>query len=225
MSDASALSAQITPSNECDSDEKPAYKKLKSSRQIVDSVHLSVLVASYRNYYSSYSELHPNKSQLVPSKVLKEIYNEYRAAHPDSPFSQETLKMRLRGELSALSTGELDSLLVLVELKMTNNHAKRNVLHERSKILAGTPENIVPINSGVLPAATTKPKTKVEMLQKQASSIELMAESFRESLAQRMVYTQAKLFKVQLANLVALKDLGVISNDEFNERAKALSEV
>ncbi|KAG9400820.1 hypothetical protein AC1031_010258 [Aphanomyces cochlioides] len=181
MSDASALSAQITPSNECDSDEKPAYKKLKSSRQIVDSVHLSVLVASYRNHYSSYSELHPNKSQLVPSKVWKEIYNEYRAAHPDSPFSQETLKMRLRGELSALSTGTSDESngkavsqpdQVLVELKMTNNHAKRNVLHERSKILAGTPENIVPINSGVLPTATTKPKTKVEMLQKQASSIE-----------------------------------------------------
>ncbi|KAG9403241.1 hypothetical protein AC1031_005887, partial [Aphanomyces cochlioides] len=93
-------------------------------------------------------------------------------------------------------------------------------------ILAGTPENIVPINSSILPAATTptKPKTKVEMLQKQSSSL-MMAESFHESLAQREVYTQAKHFKVQLANLIALKDLGVISNDEFNERAKALSEV
>ncbi|CAK4679869.1 hypothetical protein LEN26_017712 [Aphanomyces euteiches] len=215
-----------------DDDEKHVAKKQKTSRHIVDSLHLSVLIASYSNHFNEYSSKHCNTTQLVPSKVWKKVYDEYTTAYPNSPFTQETLKMRLRGELSALNTGNsnvgdgkacLQSDEVLAELKMTNGHAKRNVLIERSNIINGEPGVTIPQKSTYQkqdPASKQKP-TKVEMLQQQVESLNVLADAFRKQQEDGKQYNEAKLTKVKLENLKTLKAMGVLTEDEFKQKALA----
>ncbi|KAG9399873.1 hypothetical protein AC1031_011294 [Aphanomyces cochlioides] len=216
-----------------DVEEKPQFKRQKTSRQLEDSVHLSVLIASYRNHFNDYSRNHSNTTQLVPSKVWKKVYDEYALVYPNSPFTQETLKMRLRGELSALNTGtsnvgdgkaSLQSDEVLSQLRMTHGHAKRNVLMERSNILNGKLGiTMPPLLDCDKPDMANKQKlTKLEMLQKQVESMGALADSFRQQQEDRRQHTEAKLTTVKLENLAKLKDMGVISEEEFKDKALAL---
>jgi hypothetical protein len=124
--------------------------KANQRRCIVDSLHLSTLVACYWTEFNAYSKgRKKNVTQLVPAKVWKKIYLRYKLKYPVSPFVEDTLKTKLRETLLELKTGTsngdhgadvaVQSEQVFEELRSTDGHAKRNVLKRRQSIIDGTP--------------------------------------------------------------------------------------
>lgn len=115
-------------------------------RAIVDSFHLASLVTAYNSCFAEYSSTRKNVTQLIPSLVWKEVHLLYRNSFPDSPFSEETLKDRLRETLKELKTGTsnvdnaskvvLQDDDVLTRLKATKSHCGRNVLQKRSTFIS-----------------------------------------------------------------------------------------
>lgn len=69
-----------------------APRREKGSKSIVDSLHLSCLVASYNIYFSNYCKGRKQVIQLVPSLVGKVVFKEYKDHYTDPPFVEETLK-------------------------------------------------------------------------------------------------------------------------------------
>jgi hypothetical protein len=116
-----------------------AAKKAKNARQIVDTVHLSTLISSYNTHFADFSVGRAKVTQVIPGKVWKAVYD-YNKYFPDSIFTEDALNFRVREELAQLSTGtsnqgneraELQAGHILEQLKMTNSHAKRNVIRHR----------------------------------------------------------------------------------------------
>lgn len=144
-------------SKDCDSSEKrltdAGDKRLhdsgKKSRQVVDSVHLATLSASYAIHFARYSKDRKQASkQTIPSSVWRLVYKDYIGAHPTSVFTEDTLKGRLRECLEELKTGTsntegtgsavLQCDEFLAKIKDTNGHAVRNILHKRASIIAAS---------------------------------------------------------------------------------------
>ncbi|KAL3700925.1 hypothetical protein R1sor_018947 [Riccia sorocarpa] len=102
-------------------------------------------------------------TQLVPKKVWDLVYQDFLLAYPDATFAEESLKVRLREELTNEGNGkaELQSEEVLRQLKMTDGHARRNVLSERSAILSGTSNMSLPAERTIssFEASTKKRKS------------------------------------------------------------------
>lgn len=73
-----------------------ALRREKRLRTIVESLHLSYLVASYNIRFAKYCEGRKQVTQLVSSLVWKKMFKEYKDHYTDSPFVKETLKDRLR---------------------------------------------------------------------------------------------------------------------------------
>ncbi len=73
-----------------------APRREKGSRPIVDSLHLSCLVASYNVHFAKYCKGRKQVTQLVSSLVWKKMFKENKDHYTDSPFVKETLKDRLR---------------------------------------------------------------------------------------------------------------------------------
>ena len=112
---------------------------------MVDSVHLSVLISSYHKHFAKFSEKRKKAcKQLVPKAVWIEMY-QYKTAYPNSEFSQDTLKNRVRETLEAVATGRSDCKLegglsihpdaFLEKIKESDGHVSRNILGLRKSIL------------------------------------------------------------------------------------------
>ena len=143
-----------------------APRREKGSRPIVDSLHLSCLVASYNVHFAKYCKGRKQVTQLVPSIVWKEVFKEYKEHYSNSPFVEETLKDRLRETLKEIKTGTsnddnsnkatLQCDEVLEQLKCTDGHAARNVLKRRQSIIdrcspttsSGDLECLTPVSPG-----------------------------------------------------------------------------
>jgi hypothetical protein len=55
-----------------------ALWKDKTLRCIVDSMHLSFMVGSYNHHFMLYSGDRNNVKQLIPSRVWKVVYKDYK---------------------------------------------------------------------------------------------------------------------------------------------------
>lgn len=123
----------------------PPPKQPWSPRPIVDSFHLSKLVKAYNFYFQEYSKKRKNILQLIPSLVWKDVYMLYNSSFPESPFSKDTLRDRLRETSKELKTStsnieNADTVVlqdddVLTRLRATNNHAACNILKIRTDLI------------------------------------------------------------------------------------------
>jgi hypothetical protein len=117
----------------------------------VDSVHLSAQIYSYNKLFAMYSAVRAKvthkRRKLIPGKVWKAVYNDYKQEYPGAPFAEETLNFRVGEELSHLKTGTANQKngraalkpdYFLEKLRMTDNHAKRNFIQRRQLVLFGT---------------------------------------------------------------------------------------
>jgi hypothetical protein len=215
-----------------------AAKKAKTARQIVDTVHLSPLISSYNTHFADYSVGRAKVTQVIPGKFWKAVYDDYKKSFPDSIFTEDALKFRVREELAQLSTGtsnqgneraELQAGDILEQLKMTNSHAKRNVIRHRELIMSETMNADVPAatksgsSGGIRNSnAASATKTKASILAEQSSAIVDMAADFKTTVQSRKPYLEAKMVHIRLANLKELRDLGIIEDDEFKEEARKL---
>jgi hypothetical protein len=245
------MADETTVSDHSDSAAERASKKSRTARSIVDSLHLSTVIASYNNHFANYSIGRSKNTQLIPGKVWKNIYEDYKNTFPKSPFAEETLKFRVRDELSQLKTGtanqgngcaELQAEGVLDQLKPTNNHAKRNIIQQRQLILSeklklspGFPEQSA--STAIAPSQSTHSrlaectetakagggvKSKAKLLAEQSTAIIDMAADFKATVESRKPYLEAKMLRIKLANLKELKDLGIIDEEEFKIEARKL---
>jgi hypothetical protein len=82
-----------------------AAKKAKIARHIVDTVLLSALISSYNAHFANYSVGRAKVTQVIPGKVWKAVYEDNRNNFPDSTFTEDALKVRVREDLSQLDTG------------------------------------------------------------------------------------------------------------------------
>lgn len=124
------------------------------SRAIVDSTQLSTLASSYAAQFEKYSNGRTKVTQIIPSAVWKEVYQEYLQVYPNSTIGEKTLKERLRETLSELDTGTSNekrsntavpqSEEVLKRIKLTDGHASRNVLIHRTNRIVGKPTFLSP---------------------------------------------------------------------------------
>src|ERR1700737_3431555 len=124
VKDANGLSLPPRPSK--------APRREKGSRPIVDSLHLSCLVASYNIHFAKYCRGRKQVTQLVPSLVWKKVFKEYKNHYTNSLFVEETLKDHLREALKKIKTctsnednsnkATLQCNEVLEQLKCTDGH-------------------------------------------------------------------------------------------------------
>jgi hypothetical protein len=194
-----------------------ATKKAKTARQIVHTVHLSTLISSYNTHFAGYSVGRANFTQVIPGKVWKEVYEDYKTTFPDSAFTEDALNVLVREELAQLNTGtsnrgneraELQAGDVLEQLKSTNNHAKRNVIRHRELIMSERMNSISPAATQTQPAGVSKTsnavaavKTKASILAEQSSAIVDTAADFKTTVQSRKPYLEANMVRMRLANL------------------------
>jgi hypothetical protein len=82
-----------------------ATKKAKTARQTVHTVHLSTLITSYNIHFADYSVVRTKVTKVIPRKVWKAVYEDYKKTFPDSLFTEDALNVRVREELAQLNTG------------------------------------------------------------------------------------------------------------------------
>jgi hypothetical protein len=69
--------------------------KDKNLRCIVDSMHVSSMLASYHHHFMFYSRDRSNVTQLILNQDWKVVYKDYKKHSPNSEFHLESLKDRL----------------------------------------------------------------------------------------------------------------------------------
>ena len=173
-----------------------ARKRKCEPRQLVDSIHLSVLLSSYHHFFAKFSEtLKKASKQIIPKTVWDQMYEKYVEQFPDLSFNPETLKTRVRETLEEIGTGRSDCRMeggnspqldeFLQKIKETNGHASRNILNLRSKLMIGktTPTAKASAKSANtqqddsradVPTQSTN-RTKKELLEDQTGSLSTMA--------------------------------------------------
>lgn len=155
-------------------------------------------------------------------------------------MTEPNLKERVREALEELKTGtsnsegtgkaELQSGDVLSKLKLTDGHAKRNILSHRRALIAvnevprqessrvhDTSSNDNPSLNQLLPK-----KTKAAVLDEQSSAIVAMSKSMQKSTHDRSRLIDAKIRKEQLSTLKDMKDYWVISEEEFHQKVRSI---
>jgi hypothetical protein len=248
IEEVSSMADATTVSYHSDSAAERTSKKSRTARSIVDSLHLSTLIASYNSHFANYSIGRSKTTQLIPGRVWKQ---DYKNTFPNSPFAEETLKFRVRDELSQLKTGtanqgngcaELQAEGVLDQLKMTNNHAKQNIIQQRQLILSeilklssGFPEQSA--STAAAPSQATRSrlvecteiakagggvKSKAKLLDEQSTAIMNIAADFKATVESRKPHLEAKMLRIKLANLKELKELVIIDEEEFKIEARKL---
>lgn len=132
---------------------------------------------------------------------------------------------------------------VLQQLKMTDGHAKRNILIHRQEIVSSlcrskpaSPEKAVPEERKNDDCETPQRTTKAQALDLQARSIASMSDNFAKSSKSRSQYLDKKLEllesekahlerkakRAKLADLKEAKNLGLITDEEFASKARSL---
>jgi hypothetical protein len=219
----------------------------RSSRQTVNSVRLSTLMAAYNFHFEQYSNGRKQAvKQIIPGKVWRLVYADYQAAYPHCELDQETLKARVRETIEALDTGNsnekrgpatLQSEELLKQIKATNAHASRNIIALRQDLVQSntsvdsftTPSSGGDDRARVQPIAKIVPEgaatTKGKLLRSQVESLEKISKDFAESTRNQEAYLSVKTKGARLANLKILLDTGVISKEEFAEEATKIVEI
>ena len=238
----SPLPNSATADNVAAEDRESKRSKVGISRQFVESIHLSTLLASYNQHFAKYSEGRKNVSQLIPGAVWRLVYKDFCGAYPNAQFSEETLKKKVSEELKSAKTGTsnngdnkavLQSESVLEQLKLTPGHAKRNVLKHRAAIIAGESGNLVPKSSEERPEIVSPKtpktscaekggtfKTKSQMLSVQSSSIQKISIEIGELRKEKTSLNKEKLLKAKLENFEKLLQLGLITKEEMQADLK-----
>lgn len=137
-------------------------------RQVIDKDHEGTMVRDYWKYFADFSKGKKQEvKQLIPGKVWKKIYADYKVKHPGSAFMEESLKAHLRASIKDLNSGvknpeEFEGTTLqddkVMEILMSTDEWKAcNLLRTRSDAAQGTSgpernsgENIQPIASGQL---------------------------------------------------------------------------
>ena len=109
---------------------------------------------------------------------------------------------------------------VLDLIKAGNPHAKRNLLAKQEQVMA----NLVSPNKENAQDAQLKKgqKTKAQTLAEQAESISKISENYSESRTSQELLLKHQTDLVQLEKLKQALSLNLLSQEQFNERAKAL---
>ena len=182
------------------------------------------------------------------------MYSDYQKEFPDCQFKQPSLKDSVRKALRELKTGNsneagsekavLQKDSVLQQLKMTDGHAKRNILQQREKIISnfstGNRNAVCDLSSSQEEAQSDEKTsgcqraTKAQTLELQAKSIASMSENFAFSSRSRSDYLEKKLEildyqklqmerklkRARLSDLKEAKSLGLVTEEEFASEAR-----
>ncbi|XXQ39248.1 SHOCT domain-containing protein [Plasmodiophora brassicae] len=239
-----AIAAPVGHGQRDQSEFKPKGKKV---REFVSTEHISALADSYYSHFEHYCEGRKKAvTQVIPGAVWKQVrftiwatrtpgidlcfkvYAEYRQKFPDSTFCEANLKVRLRDTLLELKTGtsnmenvpkrELQAKSVIERLKTLDSHCKRNVIQLRDSIVQRkTPEKKPRVESPS-PPDTAAPKNKAQALSCQAMAFTQIAKAMHD----RGRLTESRIKQTELSNLKELRDAGVISDEEFRQKARTL---
>jgi hypothetical protein len=272
--------------------------KNRNCRTLVRTEHLAILVSSYHKHYSAYCRGRKNVLQRVPRKVWNSVYEDFTSSMKESCVvanisfeksdlpAERTLQDALRSSLDQ-DTGVSDAKGaktcspqdedMLVMLKRSDGHARRNMLQFRDDIVYGKAQELV--ESGVSSSARGRGaavseeteqekedpakirgagslrKRGIDAIEKIAFSLESSTDETvlamkrhtelfasnnsrqEEMHASLLRFHEAKMRrseldeefhairkrKAELDHLISLRDIGVLSETEFIERAKLLS--
>lgn len=142
-------------------------------RQLVHKDHVKVLVKSYHKAFAEFKRSRKGvpTSQLIPSKVWKQVFKEYRKQFPNSSFKEDSLRDHLRLSLKDLASNtqeDVDDLgddpdhdeQLMERLMATDSWKARNILqsrmdamHEMAGLRKKTPASNS--NSGAAASATS----------------------------------------------------------------------
>jgi len=132
---------------------------------------------------------------------------------------------------------------VLQQLKMTNGHAKRNILVQRQDIVSSLVRSKPAAQMENLPEQkkaedddTPQRTTKAQALELQAKSIASMSDNFAKSSKSRSLYMEKKLElfelekarierqakRAKLSDLKEAKSLGLITDEQFASEGRRL---
>lgn len=144
------------------------------------------------------------------------------------------MKTSIRQTKSEQKTGSADSengkaVLqpgdFLEQIKMTDGHAKRNMLARREECISMMQTPNKKANTGVsskTPQEGSNIKTKAQMLDKQSTSISRISENYEKTSNLKQQLLEAKATRAKIENLKEALALGLISQEDFNKRATSL---
>lgn len=174
------------------------------------------------------------------------MYCDYKQQYPKCSFKETSLKDAVRKTLKELNTGNsneksseracLQKDTVLQQLKLTDSHAKRNILAQRQAILSSA--SSVPLvpspkeqNGPDKDVELARP-SKAQALELQAKSIASFCCNYEKSTAARDTYLKRKTEQLErkakrarLAELKEAKALGLIGEQQFEAEARKLLNV
>jgi cell division septum initiation protein DivIVA len=147
------------------------------------------------------------------------------------------LKVHIRQTKSELKTGTADdnsgkAVLqpeeFLDRIKATNSNASRNVLKLREKVastIVGKKRSHNLVDETAAEDKSIKktlPRSKAQLLEKQVDSIARISEDLNGNNKKREALLDLKLSDAKVKNLKIALEFGLISQDEFESKAKAL---
>jgi len=152
-------------------------------------------------------------------------------------LTEEQLKQRIRDERKDLKTGSADPengkaalqrSQMLEQIKKTNGHAKRNILTLRENVV----NDLLPQQGKGIGAKGSKSEgddpstsarlTKAQLLEQQSHSIVKISENVDQATKFKQRLFEAKAAKQEVENLKEALRLGLLSQDDFDERARTL---
>lgn len=71
-----------------------APRREKGTCVMVESTHLSTIVASFNQQFGEYSKTMKHVTKLIPLIVSKAVYSNYLQSYPESTLAEDTLKDR-----------------------------------------------------------------------------------------------------------------------------------
>ena len=227
-------------------------KNKPQAREVIDSFLLSTLIGAYNVHFEEYSRTRKQVSQTIPAVVWRKVYDTFINVHPEAiKFNEENLKDRVRQTLRELKTGTsnqkgtavVQSTEILGQIRLTDSHASRNVLSLRNSILMGdsaqspptTPKRSPsparidhPVSSSASQDVRSEPPvkksrlSKAKMLERQVHTIDKIQKTLASSADKRAKLIDAKIRSHELATLKELRELGILSDEEFKEKVRTL---
>jgi hypothetical protein len=221
----------------------------KKPRVMVTTSYLASLKDSYDRHFSKYCENKKNPVHRIPTVVWKQVYEDFLEEARNECLTNGTefdvtklpterkLQDNLREFLISLGTGTSDvgegSVTPqndenLVKIKLTDGHARRNMIGLRDNLLRTDASNVVDAN-----ATGTRIERKRDLQQRAADSLEKMTTSITESGTKMTTLLESKLELsttrsavqndyVKLKSLKALLDQKVITQEVYEQKAKQI---
>lgn len=163
------------------------------------------------------------------------IYSEYSATFPECKITEKQLKVHIRNTKKELKTGHSDGdsgkvalqpADFLEKIKRTNAHASRNVLQLREVVVENMNAKKQKISSKEdgdnQDTKKTVVRTKAQLLGTQVDSVQKISEDLNRTSQKRDLLIDAKLSQVRFAKLQQAFEIGLISKQEFDAKARVL---